>query len=145
MDPLALKEAMKRRRGHGVDLKIIVGAPDADASQQPHGHLSTVDEEPEEEELSDLAPEVKDADKDSEDLAREEEAGEPGERAMVAHEEGEDPKGLGEYEMGEKALNEALSQHGELPMHKKMMAALMKKKPGMGGKADMNEPQSKKY
>ncbi len=50
----------------------------------------------------------------------------PGEAAMVAHEEGENPPMHGK--MDHAALNEALSQHGELPMHKKMMAALASKK-----------------
>lgn len=122
MDPLALKEAMKRRRGHGIDLKIIIG--DADASQSPHGALSTVDEQPEEEELMDLAPDV--TDKDTQDLADEKAEGMPGEAAMVSHEEGENPPADGK--MDRAALNAALSQHGELPMHKKMMAALASKK-----------------
>ena len=96
-----LKEAMKRRRGKGVDIQLIIdGEPhdvvpaQAEEAEMAQSGLGN-DEDPEEEKLMDIAPEVKDRDAQEEDA--------------------------------EESIDEMLSAHGDLPMHKKMMAMKAKK------------------
>ena len=61
MDIELLKNAMKRRRGHGVDIKLIIeGAPEEEHMEEEAGELPVVDEEAEDQKLLDVAPEVKD-------------------------------------------------------------------------------------
>lgn len=111
MDMNVLKDAMKRRRGKGVKLEIIIGGPD-EQEQMAHSGLGN-DEDPEEQ-LMDLAPEVKDRPDQMAEEEQEEE-GMPGEVAEVKREErGTEPDLLSE--------NDHM-----LPMHKKMMAMKMKK------------------
>lgn len=127
MESGMLKEAMKRRRGKGVDIKLIIdGAPHdvvpSEESRMAHSGLGN-DEEPEEEKLMDLAPEVKDdqhPESRSDQMASEEQKyeGMPGEVAADKEEEGH----------SEPSLDDMLSMHGDLPMHKKMMAMKSKKK-----------------
>lgn len=86
MDPMALKDAMKRRRGQGVDIKLIIdgephdvvpSAPSEEAMMAQSGLGN--DEDPEEQKLEDLAPEVKDA---------------PGEKVVDEEEQGMDDSAL---------------------------------------------------
>lgn len=117
-----LKEAMKRRRGKGVDIKLIIdGHPHSvvpyEEESMSHSGLGN-DEEPEEEKLKDLAPEVKDSpesrDEDNAVMEQKDE-GMPGE---IAEAKGEERGNFG----GE------LDGHGKMPIHQKMMAMLKSKK-----------------
>lgn len=60
MDIDLLKNAMKRRRGHGVDIKLIIEGQPSEEELAEEGVLPSVDEEAEDEKLLDIAPEVKD-------------------------------------------------------------------------------------
>lgn len=95
----ALKEAIKRRRGKGLDLKILIqggGEGEGASLDQAEG-----------EELEDLAPDVKDA----------------GEGLMQG-EDGEE--GHADAEQDKMLIAEMLDQYGKSPMREQMKA--MKKK-----------------
>jgi len=107
---------MLRRRGQGLDLKIIVGDEEfplkidgamGDEAQQ--GAMDVSDEEAEDEKLMDLAPEVKDSEGP----------------------EQEDPEHADEAR-DKELIGKMLGEATELPMQKKAMAmkaAAVKKKP----------------
>lgn len=91
----ALKEAVRRRRGKGLDLTILLGG-----APQEGGEL----DEGEDEKLLDLAPDVKDTSlaDENEELA-----------------EGEEH---GDAEQDKALIAKMLDEHGKSPMREKMKA-----------------------
>lgn len=93
----ALKEAIKRRRGKGLDLTILLGSPEGE-----EGGMLDVADGVEEEELKDLAPDVKDGE-------------------MMAEEEGVEGE-HGDAEQDKALIAKMLDEYGKSPMREKMKA-----------------------
>lgn len=136
MNHLALKEAMRRRRGKGLDLKVVIGDPEHEHNEEnePKDLAPAIKDEPHMDELRGEREPAEGHLEDHEDRMAEEEEheeGMPGEDEMVAEEEGRLPHA---NDPGRQPpvheVSEMLAEGDYLPVHKQIMkraAALMHK------------------
>lgn len=74
MDHGSLKEAIRRRRGQSIDLKIMIAPSEEGIPEEGMGDdMALGGEEPEEKKMLDLAPEVTDREEGKDDLLAPEE------------------------------------------------------------------------